>query len=141
MTTFGSADAPELALSLEFLDVALNAAPGYADLLRQLRYGDVPVLADGIDDFPRRFFPTFTPTFSPALVTLPTQHLPTTSPAGFGHRGQRHGGVTVRATLFLSSIKTICVCSTTPDPRQRNLTTVKHAEIIDYFFQYVIPIT
>ncbi len=88
MTTFGSADAPELALSLEFLDVA----PGYADLLRQLRYGDVPVLADSINDFPRRFFPTFTPTFSPALVTLPTQHLPTTSPAGFGYRGQRYGG-------------------------------------------------
>ncbi len=92
MTTFGSADAPELALSLEFLDVALNAAPGYADLLRQLRYGDVPVLADSINDLPRRFSPTFTPTFSPALVTLPTQHLPTTSPAGFGHKGQRYGG-------------------------------------------------
>jgi len=92
MTALGGADAPEFPFSLEFLDVALNASLGNADLLRQLGYGDVPVLADGIDDFPRRFFPTFTPTFSPALVTLPTQHLPTTSPAGFGHKGQRYGG-------------------------------------------------
>ena len=37
MPTLGGTDAPELALSLEFLDVALNAALGYADLLRQLR--------------------------------------------------------------------------------------------------------